>query len=313
MNILVTGGAGYIGSVAVQQLITQGHHVVVIDNLSKGNKELIHKDATFYEADLIDTEIIRDLFSNHSFDAVIHFAAYKAVGESMTNAVKYSHNIKGVLSILEAMVEHKVKKIIFSSTAAVYGMPKETVLTEESETKPINYYGVTKLTSETILKWYHEIHNIEYIALRYFNVAGDGGLNYIDPDAQNIFPIIMEVLSGKRKELTVFGNDYDTPDGTCIRDYISVRDLVDAHIKALKAEYVGCINLGTGKGCSVLELIKATENVTGKQVPYIVGDRRAGDPAALTASNEKARTILNWTPQEQVEDMLKETWNGYTS
>ena len=311
MNILVTGGAGYIGSVAVKELVKQNHSVTVIDNLSKGKIELVDSKAKFYNIDLTDKLKVLDVFSKQHFDVIIHFAGYKSVGESMTNAIKYSDNIVGTINLLEAMAKFGVKKIIFSSTAAVYGLSEENIINEEAPIHPINYYGVTKVTIEELLKWYARVYHIQYVALRYFNVAGDGGLNYIDPDAQNIFPIIMEVLVGKRSKLTVFGTDYDTPDGSCIRDYISVVDLVDAHIKAIKTDFTGVINIGSSTGTSVLDLIKITESVLGKKVDYVVGSRRPGDPAILVASNKRAKSVLNWTQKETVADMLLSTWNAY--
>jgi UDP-glucose 4-epimerase len=266
MRILVTGGAGYIGSACVHKLIKK-HEVVVVDNLSKGKKEFVDPKAEFYKLDLADRGALQKAFSK-KIDAVIHFAAYKAVEESMEDAVKYSDNITGTINLLDMMVKKGVRKIIFSSSAAVYGMPKKEIVDEDAETKPINYYGYTKLACEQIIGWYSNIHAIEHVNLRYFNVAGDSGLGYVDPDAKNIVPILMEVLSGKRKKLTVFGNDYKTRDGTCIRDYIDVNDLVDAHILALDVEGSHVINLGTSKGSSVLELINATEKVTKKKLAF---------------------------------------------
>ena len=225
MKILVTGGAGYIGSVAVKTLIEKGHEVSVVDNLSKGKKELVSEKAKFFQKDLTDN--LDEVF-NEPYDAVIHFAAYKAVEESMNDAVKYSDNISGTINLLNYMVKNKVKKMIFSSTAAVYGDFDEP-LTEDCETNPVNFYGFSKLKCEEIIGWYNKIHGIEYTNLRYFNVAGDV-LGYVDPDAKNVFPIIMEVINGKRDRFCIFGDDYNTPDGTCLRDYIHIQDLVDAHV-----------------------------------------------------------------------------------
>ncbi|MBC8500726.1 MAG: UDP-glucose 4-epimerase GalE [Nanoarchaeota archaeon] len=307
-TILVTGGAGFIGSVAVKTLLSNGYSVVVVDNLSKGKKDLVDSKAKFYELDLVDD--LSKVFEENKIDAVIHFAAYKAVEESMENAVKYSSNITGTINLLNRMVEHNVKKIIFSSSAAVYGEEKG-VISEDNETNPCNYYGFTKLECEKIIEWYGKVYGIGYVSLRYFNVAGDGGLKYMDPDAKNIFPIIMEVLVGKREKVVVFGNDYDTRDGTCIRDYIDVTDLVKAHILALDVDYNGVINLGTSKGVSVKELVDWTSEVIGKQVPFEYGDRRAGDPPTLIASNEKALKVLNWKPERSVKDMIKSTYDAY--
>ena len=311
MNILVTGGAGYIGSVAVKELIASGHEVVVIDNLSKGKKELIPKSVRFYVGDLIDLSFLKRVFSENKFDAVMHFAGYKAVGESMQKPEFYSNNIIGSINLLNLMLQNKVRKIIFSSSAAVYGIPVYTPIDEKHPTSPINYYGFTKLKVEEIINWYSELKGITGINLRYFNLAGDGGLKYIDPDAQNLFPILMEVLSGKRKELVIFGKDYDTPDGTCIRDYIDVNDLVKAHLLALKLNCSETINLGSSKGFSVLGLVKAVEEVSGKKINYRFGPRREGDPAILTASNEKASRLLDWKPERSIKEMVKSTYQAY--
>ncbi|MBN1176025.1 UDP-glucose 4-epimerase GalE [Candidatus Woesearchaeota archaeon] len=312
MNILIAGGAGYIGSIAVKELIKLKHNVIVIDNLSKGKKELVDKQAKLFIGDLTDKLFVQEIFSNNKFDAVIHFAAYKAVEESMIDAPKYSQNIIGSINILDSMVKFNVPKIIFSSTAATYGMPKTEIVNEETKTEPINYYGFTKLEIENIMKWYNKIHGINFIALRYFNVAGDGGLKYIDPEAKNILPIIMEVITGKRKELTIFGEDYNTPDGTCIRDYIHVLDLVDAHIKALNVKGNHIINLGSNKGFSVKELVNATQDITKKIIPLKSGQRRSGDPAKLIASNDKAKNILGWEPKHDIQEMISSTFNAYT-
>ena len=306
-TILVTGGAGYIGSIAVNQLVEQ-YKVIVIDNLSKGKKELINPKAIFYHIDLTDKEKLNNIFKEHKIDCIIHFASYKAVEESMSNAVKYSDNIIGTINLLNNMVKHKAPKIIFSSSAAVYGIPKTQIIDEQTELKPINYYGFTKKAIEEIIKYYHEIHNIQYISLRYFNVAGDV-LNYLDPEANNIFPIIMEVITGKRDKLKIFGDDYNTPDHTCIRDYIHVSDLVQAHIKAINTDYNGAINLGTGKGYSVLELVKAFQ--LKNPFKYEFAKRRKGDCEFLVASNQKAKEILKWTPKLTLKDMIDSTFKAY--
>ncbi|MFT4303200.1 MAG: UDP-glucose 4-epimerase GalE [Candidatus Woesearchaeota archaeon] len=311
MKILVTGGAGYIGSIAVKKLIEQNYHVVVIDNLSKGKKELVDKKADFYQTDLTNINELEQVFKKHTFNAVLHFGAYKAVEESMENAVKYSDNITGTINLVNCMVKYNIKRLIFSSSAAVYGIPKTDIIQEDAETEPINFYGFTKLNMEMIMKWYHIVHGIEYIALRYFNVAGDGGLNYVDPDAKNIFPIIMEVLTKKREKLTVFGNDYPTRDGTCIRDYIDINDLIDAHILAIKSNYSGPLNLSTGTGSSVLEIIEAVKKVSGKEVIYEIGPRRKGDPASLVSTNSKAKEVLGWQPKRNVDEMVKSTLEAY--
>lgn len=309
-NILVTGGAGYIGSAAVKSLISEGHNVIVVDNLTKGKKELVDKKATFYDIDLTDKKKLSAVFDN-KIDIIMHFAAYKAVGESMINPEKYSDNITSTINLLDLMAKHNVKKIIYSSTAAVYGMPKKNPIDENHPTNTINYYGYTKLASENVIEWYSKIHNINYVFLRYFNIAGDFGLNYIDPEAENIFPIIMEVIFGKRDKLTIFGDNYDTRDGTCVRDYIDISDLIKAHILALKINDNQIINLGTSNGISVKELVDAVIEVTGKNFPYEIGKKREGDPATLIASNKKAKEILGWKPQKNIKDMIKSTYETY--
>ena len=311
MNILVTGGAGYIGSAAVKALADNKHKVIVVDNLSKGSIKLVDKRASFYKVDLVDRKKLDLVFKNNKIDAVMHFAAYKAVEESMQNPRKYSDNITGTINLLDMMVKYNVKKLIFSSSAAVYGTPIYTPIDEKHPTKPINYYGFTKLECEKIIEWYSKVHNINYISLRYFNVAGDAGLGYIDPSAKNIFPIIMEVLTGKRDKLTIFGKDYNTRDKTCIRDYIDINDLVKAHILALNVNKNSVINLGTAKGISVKELVKHIIKFNGNTFNYKFGPRRKGDAPILITSNKKARKVLGWKPKKNIKDMIKSTYEAY--
>ncbi len=311
-TILVTGGAGYIGSAAVKALIEKGFDVVIVDNLSKGKKEFVDDKAKFYETDLVDKEQLAKVFAENKIDAVVHFAAYKAVEESMDNAVKYSDNITGTINLLNLMVEHDVPKIIYSSSACVYGTPEQSPVDEDIPiSAPINFYGYTKIANEQVIAWYSKVHNIQYVFMRYFNVAGDAGLSYIDPDAQNVFPIIMEVLSGKREKFIIHGDDYDTRDGTCIRDYIDINDLVKAHILALDINNNDIINLGTSNGVSVKELVDITIEVTGKDIKYEVGPRREGDPAIVVASNDKAKKILGWEPKRDVREMIRTTYDAY--
>ena len=310
-TILVTGGAGYIGSVAVKTLLGKGYEVIVVDNLSKGIRRLVDKKAKFYEVDLVDKHELDKVFSENKVDAVMHFAAYKAVGEGERNAVKYSDNVTGTINLLNLMVQYHIKKLIYSSTAAVYGMAEESPVTENSLTVPINNYGVTKLACEMLIEGYSKAHGINYVSLRYFNVAGDGGLNYLDPAPENVLPILMEVLIGERDKFTIFGNDYDTRDGTCIRDYIDVNDLVDAHVLALDVKGNEVINLGTSTGVTVKELVDIVIEVTGMKFDYEYGARREGDCAELVASNEKARKILDWKPKRSIKDMIKSTYEAY--
>lgn len=309
-SILITGGAGYIGSIAVKSLLDKDYNVIVVDNLSKGLKELIDSRAKFREIDLTDKEKLEDVFRENSINAVIHFAAYKAVGESMQNPKKYSDNITGTINLLNLMVKYNIPKIIYSSSAAVYE-PSEQEITENSKVSPGSYYGATKLICENLIKWYAKISNFNYVILRYFNVAGDGGLNYIDPNAQNVIPLIIEVVSGKRDKFLVYGNDYETYDGTGVRDYIHVNDLVDAHISSLNLKTNEIINLGTNKGVSVKELIDITNQITGQNLNYKFVERRKGDCSKLVASNEKAKELLNWKPQKTIEEMIRSTYEAY--
>ena len=310
MKILVTGGAGYIGSAAVKSLIKQGYEVIVVDNLSKGKKELIDPKARFYEIDLTNKQELLNVFSENKIDIVMHFAAYKSVEESMENAVEYSDNIMGTINLLNLMVKFDIKKIIFSSTAAVYESG-DSQINEDSPTNPINFYGFTKLESEKIIKWYSKIHNIQYIIFRYFNVAGDTGLKYVDPNAKNIFPLIMEVLKGRNQKLTIFGDNYNTPDGTCIRDYIDINHLINAHILALNINSNEIINLGSGKGYSVKELVDTFNKTLNKEILYNYGIKRKGDPALLLTSIDKAKQILKWSPEKTLQDMIKSTYEAY--
>jgi UDP-glucose 4-epimerase len=311
-TILVLGGAGYIGSIAVKKLCDLDYKVIVVDNLLKGKKELVDERAKFNEIDILDLGSLEKVFEQNNIDIVMHFAALKDAGESMKKPEIYSNNIVGIINVLNAMTTFGVKKLIFSSSAAVYGNPQKDFIDEEHPAMPINYYGFTKLEAENIMKWYSQLKNISCIALRYFNVAGDGGLGYVDPNASNIFPIIAEVLSGKREKLIVFGDDYDTRDGTCIRDYIHVEDLVDAHIKALDLDCgFEAINLGTKSGQTVLELIEAFSRLSRKQVKYEIGPRRDGDPPNLIATSDKAKKLLNWEAKRGLDEMVKSTIGAY--
>ena len=306
MKILVTGGAGFIGSVVVKELISANHSVVVVDNLSKGRKDLLSKESLFYEGDISDKKLLGEIFSKHSFDAVIHLAAAKDAGESMVNLTPYTQNISNLCVLLEVMDSFNCKKIIFSSSAAVYGNPQKEIITEEHPLKPINYYGFSKLECERIASWYSELKGFTCINLRYFNVAGDL-LGYVDPNAKNIFPIIGEVISGKRKELEIFGDSYSTPDGTCIRDYIHVKDLAKAHVRCLDLDSSYTFNLGSGTGFSVKELISSFEKAIGRSIPCKIVDKREGDPAKLVCSSKKAFEVLGWKTECSLDDMVDST------
>jgi len=310
MRILVTGGAGYIGSSCIKALCDKRHIVCVVDNLSKGILDNVDPRAEFFKLDITEAKKLDDLFSNKKFDAIIHFAAYKAVGESMENPIKYSDNIKGTLNILDSMVRHNVKKIVFSSSAAVYD-DNNSIVTEKSPLNPKSYYGYTKKAGEELIEWYSKTHGITGISLRYFNVAGDYGLGYIDPEPENVLPIMMEVLTGKRDEFIIYGDDYDTRDGTCIRDYIHIIDLVDAHVLALNLNETMILNLGTGNGTSVLELVQSALKIDSS-FKYKIGPRRKGDPGVLVADNSKAKKIMGWSPKHDIDEMLKSTLKAYT-
>lgn len=311
-NILVCGGAGYIGSVAVKELCDAGYNVCVFDNLSKGLKELVDPRAKFIERDLMDMGALKKTFKEGKFDHVMHFAALKAVGESMEKPDLYSQNIIGFINLLNAMVEYDVKKLIFSSSAAVYGNPVQDVITENHPKDPINFYGFTKLEMERVAKWYSDLKGVSIVAFRYFNVAGDGGLNYIDPKALNIFPVIGSVMSGDREKLQIFGDDYDTKDGTCVRDYVHVKDIVSAHIKAIDLD---CdfeeFNLSTQNGSSVMEIVNAFEKLSGKELKKEITTRRPGDPGKLIANSDKARKLLNWKPKFNLDEMVLSTLKAY--
>jgi len=304
MKILVTGGAGYIGSAAVKALIEVGHEVIVIDNLSKGKQDLVDEKAVFYQGDLSDLEFLDKVFSENQINAVMHFASLKDAGESMHIPEKYSENISGTINLLNVMVKFNVKKIIFSSSAAVYGDPKYTPIDENHPTNPTNYYGFTKLECENIINWFSKLKGFIGINLRYFNVAGNSGLSYYDPYAKDVFSMILKTIYDN-KNFIIFGNNYETRDGTCIRDFIDINDLVRAHILALNLEQSETINLGTSQGISILELVKAFEEIYGKQLNYGFGPRRDGDIVVSTASFGKAKMLLGWEPRIKLRDTIK--------
>lgn len=316
-TILVAGGAGYIGSHTVKYLLNNDYDVVVLDNLVYGHREAVLTDK-FEQVDLKDITAVQEVFKKYKIDAVIHFAAYTYVGESVTEPSKYYwNNVVNTLNLLDAMRENDVKNIVFSSTCATYGDPLYMPLDEKHTQLPINPYGKTKLMMEQIMDDYERAYGLKYVALRYFNAAGadvDGLLGESHDPETHLIPLVLKAIKGERKEITVFGTDYDTPDGTCIRDYIHVEDLADAHMKAVEKLFSDkkseCINLGTGIGTSVKEIIDSAEKVTGQKVPVIYGQRREGDPSKLYAANEKAVKILGWTPKyTKVEDIVKTAWN----
>ncbi|GMO00739.1 UDP-glucose 4-epimerase GalE [Parageobacillus thermoglucosidasius] len=317
--ILVCGGAGYIGSHAVHRLIEKGEQVIVVDNLQTGHREAVHPEAIFYQGDIRDRAFLRDVFRKHEIDAVIHFAANSLVGESMQEPLKYyDNNVYGTQVLLEVMNESSVKQIVFSSTAAVYGEPKQIPIVETDPTMPTNTYGETKLAVEKMMKWVEQAYGIRYISLRYFNVAGAyGTLIGEDHDPEtHLIPLILKVPLGQRDEIHIFGDDYDTHDGTCIRDYIHVLDLVDAHILAVEKLRSGAesnvYNLGNGNGFTVKEVIEAARKVTGHPIPARVMARRPGDPAKLVASAEKAKRELGWEPKyTSITDIVASAWEWH--
>ena len=322
MAILVCGGAGYIGSHAVHQLIARGEEVVIVDNLQTGHRGALHPQAVFCEGDIRDAAALDRIFTERSIDAVIHFAANSLVGESMEQPLLYfNNNVYGMQVLLEAMVRHGVDKIVFSSTAAVYGEPKRVPIREDDETNPTNAYGETKLTMEKMMKWVSRASGVRYVSLRYFNAAGalpDGSIGEDHKTETHLIPLILQVPTGRRDHITVYGDDYPTPDGTCLRDYIHVVDLADAHMRALDYLRRGgesdIFNLGSGSGFSVKEMIAAAEKATGKAIAVEIGARRAGDPAQLIASSEKARTVLGWQPQfTDVEEVIGTAWRWHAA
>jgi UDP-glucose 4-epimerase len=322
MRILVTGGAGYIGSVVTEELIRSGHQAIVYDNLSKGHRGAVIEEAHFIQADLMDTKALREALEG--VDAVIHMAADALVAESVSDPAKYYHsNVIAGINLLEAMRNQKVHRIVFSSTAAVYGEPQRQPLEETDPTNPTNPYGETKLAFERALKWYELAYGLRYASLRYFNAAGaTSRCGECHAPESHLIPIVLQVAAGKREFVEIYGHDYPTRDGTCVRDYIHVADLARAHILALSIldERSSIYNLGCGgKGYSVREVIEAAREVTGRKIAARVGPRRPGDPATLVASSEKIRRELNWTAQMQnLHEIIESAWvwmlkhpNGY--
>ncbi|WP_122646807.1 UDP-glucose 4-epimerase GalE [Enterococcus mediterraneensis] len=322
MAILVLGGAGYIGSHAVDQLINKGYDVVVVDNLLTGHKQAIHKEARFYEGDVRDKQFLQQVFEKENIEGVIHFAASSLVGESVEKPLMYfNNNVYGMQILLEVMHEYDVKHIVFSSTAATYGEPEETPIRETTPKNPKNPYGESKLMMEKMMKWCDNAYGMKYVALRYFNVAGakaDATIGEDHDPETHLVPIILQVALGQRKELAIFGDDYDTPDGTCIRDYVQVEDLIAAHILALEYLKAGnesnAFNLGSNHGYSVKEMLEAAREVTGKEIPAKIAPRRAGDPATLIAASDKAKEVLGWKPQyTDVKAIIQTAWDWHVS
>ena len=309
MRIFVTGGAGYIGSVTAELLLDEGHEVAIFDNLIEGHRRAVDSRAQFIQGDLADRDQIERALSNTRPDAVMHFAAYALVPESMRDPSKYfRNNVSNGLNLLDAMLTTGVQRIIFSSTCALFGPPDRVPIDETAPARPANPYGESKLAFEKILRWYDQVHGLKFVCLRYFNAAGateDLGEDH-RPET-HLIPNVLKVALGQRPSLEIYGTDYETPDGTCIRDYIHVVDLAHAHILALGATASGFYNLGTGGGSSVKEVIAACRKITGRQIDTIEKPRRPGDPPRLIASSEKIKKELGWQPQFQSLDVIIET------
>lgn len=316
MKLFVVGGAGYIGSHFVKSALQSGHQVAVFDNLQTGHLESLPKEALFRQGDLRDEASLNDAIAQFAPDAVVHFAANSLVGESMKDPLKYfDNNVGGMIALLKAMVAHGVKRLVFSSSAAVYGSHETMPITEAYSTKPTNPYGQTKLMMEDMMRWCETAYGIHYVSLRYFNVAGSWGDGSIGEDHRpetHLIPIVLQVPLGTRPEVTVFGNDYATKDGTCVRDYIHVVDLADAHLKALhflvREQRSEVFNLGSQEGFSNLEILETARKTTGHPIPATIGDRRPGDPDKLVASNAKAQALLGWSPQRGIEAIIQDAW-----
>lgn len=325
-TILVAGGAGYIGSHMVALLVKRGYEVIVVDNLRTGHWQAVKGAKKLYVGDLRDNAFLEQVFSENDIDGVINFAAFSLVGESVTNPLKYyGNNVEGAVSLLSAMKTHGVDKMVFSSTAATYGEPEKQPIEEHDRTEPTNPYGATKLAIENMLKWCDRAYGIRYAALRYFNAAGsdtETGIGEDHDPESHLIPLVMKTALGQRDHIGIFGEDYPTADGTCVRDYIHVNDLAEAHLLAL--EYLAgggssdVFNLGSGDGYSVKEIIETARRVTGREIKATVEPRRAGDPSVLIASNKKAAEVLGWKPVRGLEEIISDAWawhsghpNGY--
>ena len=323
MSVLVLGGAGYIVSHTVDRLVDQGQDVVVVDSLVTGHRAAVNDKAKFYQGDLADQDFMRKVFTeNPEIDAVIHFAAYSLVAESMKKPLKYfDNNTAGMIKLLEVMNEFDIKNIVFSSTAATYGIPEKMPIMESDPQDPINPYGESKLMMEKIMRWADEAYGTKFVALRYFNVAGakpDGSIGEDHGPETHLIPIVLQVAQGKRDKLQIFGDDYNTPDGTNVRDYVHPFDLADAHILAVdhlrKGNESNAFNLGSSTGFSNLEIVEAARKVTGKEIPAEIAPRRGGDPDSLIASSDKAREILGWKPQfDNIERIIETAWAWHSS
>ncbi|NLY44987.1 MAG: UDP-glucose 4-epimerase GalE [Tissierella sp.] len=319
MAILITGGAGYIGSHTVRYFLDQGEEVIVVDNLQSGHKELVQTDK-FYNLDIRDKERLDKVFKENKIEGVIHFAANSLVGESMTNPYEYYHNnVYGMLCLLDIMRQNHVDRIVFSSTAATYGEPKNIPILEDDETNPTNPYGETKLAMEKMMEWFDIAYGIKYVSLRYFNAAGaheSGEIGEMHNPETHLIPLILQVPLGIRDKIYIFGDDYPTKDGTCVRDYIHVMDLASAHYLAYKHLLNGnnseIFNLGNGNGYTVKEVIESARRITNHPIPAEIAKRRDGDPAVLVASSQKIKKVLNWNPQyDSLERIIQDAWSWH--
>ena len=321
-KILVLGGAGYIGSHTVRELIKNGFDVVIADSLETGHRESVPPDTPLYVGDIRDRAFLDALFEHESIDAVVHFAAYSLVGESMTDPLKYyGNNVGGTQVLLTSMVAHHIDKIVFSSSAATYGEPIHTPILETDPSNPTNTYGATKAAMEQMFKWTALAHGLRYVSLRYFNACGampGGAIGEDHRPESHLIPIVLQAANGTRPNIAVYGTDYPTRDGTCVRDYIHICDLAQAHVLAVR--YLlndgrsDVFNLGNGVGFTVLEVLKAAEKVVGHEIPTVLAGRRAGDPATLVASSDKARSVLGWKPQyADIETILETAWQWHSS
>lgn len=314
MKILVTGGAGYIGSVASELLLDSGHEVVVFDNLERGHRSAVDERAGFIEGDLRDRDSIANAMKESAPDAVMHFAAYALVPESMESPeIYFRNNMVGGINLAEAMLDAGVKKIVFSSTCATYGQPETMPISENLPQKPTNPYGDSKLSFEMVLNWYNKLHDVQAVYLRYFNACGATDKFGEDHDPEtHIIPIVLQAAMGKRKKVYVYGEDYDTPDGSCVRDYIHIVDLAQAHILAVESDFSGPFNLGNGSGYSVKQVIETARSVTGCKITAEIADRRPGDPDILVACADKARDVLGWVPKmPELHDIIESAWKWH--
>jgi len=314
MKILVVGGAGYIGSICTEILLNEGHEAAVFDNLGEGHRRAVDSRAKFIEGDLADREKIQAALYNTRPDAVMHFAASALVGESMCDPSKYfRNNISNGLNLLDAMMATRVERIVFSSTCAIFGPPERVPIDETAPARPINPYGESKLAYEKILRWYDQIHGLKFVSLRYFNAAGASESFGEDHRIEtHLIPNVLKVALGQKPHVEIYGTDYDTPDGTCIRDYIHIVDLARAHMLALGAAQSEFYNLGTGGGSSVREVIAACRKITGRKIDIVEKPRRPGDPPRLIASSEKIKRDLGWRPQfESLDAIIESTWKWH--